>query len=283
MLDTYEIAQVKAIVEGIKDKYRPEFITSGYSTPSWMGDIKQYGLNSTGLTYGDGSDEINTAIEYDLPIIYPIRPLALAGEPVAGGDVIIQASDATVEEWIASAEQVVESVVNNPLLNQRVCMWYLLPEELRWWKQEEKELGISLYDAIKDADPEKRPIINYQPKHSDFLRLVSSSEWTDILCQGVYPYLNGGDIAEYIGRVSKDLQDASEATGKPHIPVLEMYQDSSPLSVDSYVRLLVKGTDNPSRCGIFVFSMAERSGFTQHQDYLDAYSKYLKQELETFS
>jgi hypothetical protein len=67
-----------------------------------------------------------------------------------------------------------------------VCWWYVKPEELRYWMGNELTYLRVVTDAIREADPLKRPIMMYEPNHRNASALVKTCKYQDIVGKGTY-------------------------------------------------------------------------------------------------
>jgi hypothetical protein len=81
----------------------------------------------------------------------------------------------------------VEKVVNR----QSICWWYLRPEELRWWRKNEMGYMKAASEAIRAADPLKRPIWMYEPNARGAESLQKTGRYQDIIGKGFYVNLAG--------------------------------------------------------------------------------------------
>lgn len=67
-----------------------------------------------------------------------------------------------------------------------ICWWYLGPEEIRYWYRNEMEYLRVASEAIRAADPLKRPIWMYEPNFRTAVSLMKTGRHLDIIGKGVY-------------------------------------------------------------------------------------------------
>jgi hypothetical protein len=67
-----------------------------------------------------------------------------------------------------------------------IAWWYLAPEELRYWRKNEITYLEVAADAIRQADPLKRPIWMYDPGHRDATGLAHTVKHLDLCGKGMY-------------------------------------------------------------------------------------------------
>jgi hypothetical protein len=67
-----------------------------------------------------------------------------------------------------------------------ICWWYLGPEEIRYWYRNEMDYLRVASEAIRAADPLKRPIWMYEPNFRTAASLVKTGHHQDIIGKGVY-------------------------------------------------------------------------------------------------
>lgn len=72
-----------------------------------------------------------------------------------------------------------------------ICWWYLTPEELRHWRKNEMTYLEAATEAIRAADPLKRPVWMYEPNHRDAASLQLTGRHLDIIGKGFYTNLAG--------------------------------------------------------------------------------------------
>lgn len=88
----------------------------------------------------------------------------------------------------AVAEQV-EEVAH--LGADKICWWYIKPEEMRMWRKEEQDYLRIACETIRARDPLKRPIWMYDPNHRTADLLVQTGRHLDIIGKGAYVNSNG--------------------------------------------------------------------------------------------
>jgi hypothetical protein len=160
---------------------------------------------------------------------------------------------------------------------KNICLWYISPEELRWWRENEYLYLQKAYNAIKKADPEKRPVWMYEPGHRNAKSLAKMAPYQDIIGKGCYTNYSGMEKNRIWVKwtVEQEIEAIKQTGGSKKIPILvpEMFKDpkEDKTKVKNYARHdvylgLVSGAK-----GIVIFSLSKRRGFSMHQKYIDAY------------
>ncbi len=156
--------------------------------------------------------------------------------------------------------------------------WYLTKEELRHWRPLELEYLRVASEAIRSADPKKRPVWMYEPGHRTRAALEKTFPYQQIAGKGLYVNYSSRKDERIWVRWTLDQQAQAIAAANPEaIPyaVPEMFrevaEEEKPMIAtwvrhDSYASLLsgVKG--------IVIFSLAKRKGFRSWEAYYNAYA-----------
>ncbi|MGI9455181.1 MAG: hypothetical protein ACR2NU_01385, partial [Aeoliella sp.] len=106
-----------------------------------------------------------------------------------------------------------------------ICWWYLRPEELRFWHENEMEYLQAATEAVREADPMKRPIWMYEPNHRNVTSLVKTGAYQDIIGKGCYTNLTGHQNQRVWVRWSMEQQTQAIAIledkdGRKRIPLV---------------------------------------------------------------
>ena len=266
-----------------KDKLYPQgqiFPFSGYSSPS--GDkMKQMGFTATGPTYGNSQAKLaaSTAkaglkniwqlhVKYDDIVIDGKKNLAKA----AGKKGI---------DWVKMGKCVEDSVKEVlAKYDSTIGWWALGVEEVRWWNKNEMKYIEVAYNAIKKADPKKRPMWIYMPGHYGAGGMRKYMPFMDMLGQGYYP--NFGDRAGYRYWCENVQATVKGFTpDRPMIAVTEMFRDPKTDEdynlIGAFVRHDVWMALIHKFKGIVVFSFGNRRNFDSYGEYLYQYSVVAKE------
>lgn len=81
----------------------------------------------------------------------------------------------------------VKSLVDDPL----VCWWYVVPEEIRFWRKNEMDYFKTVTETIRSLDPRGRPVWMYEPNHRNQESLEKTGIYQDIIGKGCYVNLAG--------------------------------------------------------------------------------------------
>jgi hypothetical protein len=106
-----------------------------------------------------------------------------------------------------------------------ICWWYLTPEEIRHWRKNEMEYLEAATEAIRAADPLKRPVWMYEPNHRDAASLRLTGRHLDIIGKGFYTNLAGYRDHRIWVRWSMDQQTQAigalqQLDGRQRIPLV---------------------------------------------------------------
>jgi hypothetical protein len=260
-----------------KDKLYPAgqvFLLSGYSPhPRSFEQIKQSGFTALGPVYG-GRDDILLAQCKAMKIfcIYAVRAKSKDG---------LLINKKTFKDrkrkfdWSAVRASIAKAV-NKVKSEKTVCMWYIYPEELRWWRKNELRYLKEAYKTIRKTDPEKRPVWQYSPGHYTSGSLKKLALYQDVIGKASYTNYSGMEKQRIWVKwsIEQELETIKKYNNKSQIPILvpELYQDpASPEKVRDYVRHdiylgLISGAK-----GIIIYSLFRRRNLTKYQDYLDSY------------
>jgi hypothetical protein len=81
----------------------------------------------------------------------------------------------------------VRSLADDPL----VCWWYVVPEEIRFWRKNEMDYLKTVTTTIRSLDPHGRPVWMYEPNHRNHENLEKTGIYQDIIGKGCYVNLAG--------------------------------------------------------------------------------------------
>ena len=211
------------------DKLYPKgqlFPFSGYSPASVKG-FKNLGFTAAGPTYGKGKDKLalkaqsegiasiwQLAAVYDGVTLNSKEQLAKAAKAAGKNGIDWQKMDACVQKAVKDAIRTG---------NNNIGWWALAVEEVRWWNKNELKYLEVAYNAVKKADPEKRPMFVYMPGHYGSEGMRKYMPYMDMLAQGYYP--NFGDRAGYRYWCENVQRTIKGFPGRFMVAVTEMYRD----------------------------------------------------------
>jgi len=238
-----------------------------------------YGLNLSrdkpeGLTligpYGrDGN--VSAAREHGLKCTYTIALRMKFHEK--------QPLELTPEQIRRRIREQVEAVAAHP----EIAWWYLAPEELRYWRENEIAYLETAAEAIRQADPLKRPVWMYDPGHRDAAGLAHTVEHLDICGKGMYTNYSGQ--RENRVWVRWTIEQEIKAIGQANpsaipIAVPEMFQQPPeellPM-IPKWVRHDVYLSLMTGAKGIVVFSGWRRPKFPAFDRYYEAYAECIRE------
>ncbi|MCB1132931.1 MAG: hypothetical protein KDN05_17540, partial [Verrucomicrobiae bacterium] len=145
--------------------------------------------------------------------------------------------DLSVEE----IKKRIAAQVQEVAADESICWWYLTPEELRHWRENEMEYLQAATEAIRAADPMGRPIWMYEPNHRDAASLAKTGRFLDIIGKGFYTNLAGyRDNRIWVRWSIEQETDAIESmgnggSGKVPIVMPELCADPEDPSLDHLI------------------------------------------------
>lgn len=186
-----------------------------------------FGFSVAGPSYGADQDASLVKAEaagLSFPYTISLKMNFRAEEPETPLDL----SEEEIKKRITSQ---VKRVSNK----KSICWWYLGPEELRWWRKNEMAYLKAASEAIRAADPLKRPIWMYEPNHRNAESLQNTGQFQDIIGKGFYVNLAGNQDQRIWIRWSMEQQTKAIAAlaleegenGRQRIPLVlpELCQD----------------------------------------------------------
>lgn len=185
----------------------------------------------------------------------------------------------TPEEIKAEISRQVKEVVDNDLIK----VWYITPEELRYWRKDEVAYLVAAAEAVRESDPKGRPIFFYDPGHRNAEAMTWVANEMDYLAKGAYTnYAKMKEQRIYSRWSVEEEIEAFKLAGKEDgvaLLVPEMFEeppaaehDLIPTWVrhDVYLGLVSGGK------GVLVFSARMRANFPSHETYLQSYFDVLE-------
>lgn len=227
------------------------------------------GFNTYGPLYGHPQDFLEQARKNGLFAIYHVgiemNFLERNGEP----------------KRILSQQEIKEEIarqVSAVADNETIAWWYLSPEELRYWHDDEMAYLEAATEAIRENDPLKRPIWMYEPNHRNVEALMKTNQYLDIVGKGVYVNHSKQKHNRIWGRWSMEQEVAAvDGLGGNRVPILvpEMFVDPEPGErelISRWVRHdIYLGMVNGAK-GVMIFSLFKRANFSTFPEYYLAYS-----------
>lgn len=231
-------------------------------------DLSQ-GFSVAGPVYGKQDGYVQGCIDRHQPVVVQVDAGARfndkgakpAYDPAQG----IAAAKAVVARWAPHDE---------------VLWWTVQPEELRPWRKNEMAYLAQIAQAIREADPKKRPIFIYNPNNRDAGSLSTIAKHVDILGKGAYVNSWGAKNARAWVRWSMD-QETAAAKGADHpvTPILmpELCADPAP-GEDALIEPWVRHDVYLGMCsgakGVLIWSLFPRGGVKRTwQKWYDAYAR----------
>jgi hypothetical protein len=167
--------------------------------------------------------------------------------------------------------------------NLEIAWWYLGPEELRFWRQNELTYLEVAAETIRRTDPLKRPVWMYDPGHRDAEALAHTVKHLDICGKGMYTNYSGqGDNRVWVRWTIEQEIGAIQEANPSAIPIAvpEMFQDPPEELLPMIPRWVRHDVYLSLICGakgIMVFSGFRRSKFDTFDRYHQAYATCARQ------
>ena len=198
------------------------FPFTGFS-PASVAATAKAGFSMAGPVYSDGQMRKLKAGSELLPIVWPLR--AVDGRTTLTRK-LLDNPNLDLEPYVESIEKQVRKSASNP----NIAWWYLMPEELRPWRKLDMEFLHRAVAAIRNNDPERRPVWMYLPNHYNAEQLRPFAAELDIIGKGMYPSQFDKERERVWCRWSMESEtEAIRQAGSRSIPiaVVEMFRGIS--------------------------------------------------------
>lgn len=227
------------------------------------------GFTWAGPVYRNHEEFLETCTKVGLPCVYPVGvSLDFHGKK---GDAVTSIDPRAIREEI---QRQVREVMENRL----IVVWYLTPEELRFWKPLEMEYLEVAYKAIRDTDPYKRPVWMYEPGHRTAGALARLLPFQDISGKGMYVnYSSRMDERIWVRwsmeQQAKAIQQANRKAMSIAVPEMFRQPPADRLEdIELWVRHDTYSSLIHGAKGIVIFSFGRRSNFSSRERYYEAWA-----------
>ena len=178
-----------------------------------------------------------------------------------------------VEKLRKSVIEIVKRESANPEI-----AWWNIGEEMRCWCKQDMLCLKTISEAIKETDPQKRPMYMYEPGHRDAKSLSKTAPFQNIIGKGMYVNYSGKKDSRVFCRwtIEQEIEGIKLSGNKDAIPIMvpEMFQQPSESDlpmIESWVRHDVYSALIAGAKGVAVFSASKRENFKAREQYLKAY------------
>ncbi len=239
-------------------------------------EIIRGGVTMIGPQYELNDSSLETARKNGVKMIYTIKPVI--DGVVVDRNWLHKLTEEKKQLDTAKVKAAVASIVKSVADRPEIAWWDITPEELRYWVPNEAEYLKTVYEAIKENDPLKRPAFMYEPGQRTAEALAKMLPWQDLSAKGMYLNYSGKKNQRVWARFSTEHEvGAIRKANRPEVVPLalpEMFQqpEAGELKlIRDWVRhdvycALVNGAK-----GVVVFSASRRPNFAAREDYLRAY------------
>jgi hypothetical protein len=225
------------------------------------------GFNLLGPQYGLNQTVLQDAKAYGLRAIYTV-----------GADVDFlkeKGLPRSIDELAADVTAQVSKVAQD----RTIAWWYLAQEELRTWRRDEMLYLERITEAIRKADPLRRPILMYDANHRSSAEMALTGRHLDFAAKGSYVNYSGNiDRRAWLAASIQQEVEAARLAPRKLSPLLipEMFQNAPPgrrgqiarWVRHDVVRGLIEGAS-----GLLIFSFARRDKFEDYEAYFFAYTR----------
>ena len=181
--------------------------------------------------------------------------------------------------------QQIETQVRALAGHKEIVWWAVAPEELKPWREEEMKYLSIVCQAIRDSDPQRRPIYHYNPNHRNADTLLPIARQVDVLAKGCYVNHVGRkrDRAWVRWGVEQEIEALGKAGRANAIPLVmpELCADPEPAEdkeIRSWVRHDVYLGLSSGAKGVLIWSLFKRKGVSRTwQLWYDAYAECAKE------
>lgn len=241
-------------------RFYPEEVYQQY-----LKEFKDAGFTVLGPSYELDGRLLQDAKDHDMKLLYTV-----------GIDMKFHSKE-PVKMTDEEIKKVIGEQVSAVADNDEIIMWYLIPEEIRYWYKNEMAYLKAATEAIRENDPQGRPIWFYEPCHRPAAAMVKTSGDVDVIGKGMYTNGVGKTHERVWNRWSMQQEtEAEELLGRDMLVLSlpEMYiqpADEDLKWIDTWVKndvftSLVDGAE-----GIVVFSARRRPNFEAFAQYYKAY------------
>jgi hypothetical protein len=245
-------------------------------------EIIDAGVTMIGPQYELNSSIVADAAKYKVKGVYTIIPV-IDGKEVSK-EYLKELKTKKQALDITKLRQSVTDIVSKAASSKDIAWWDITPEELRPWDQQEVLLLKNATEAIKQADPEKRPVFMYFPGHYTGKVMGQLAVYLDIVGKGMYTnYSSMKNTRSWCRWTMEQEIEAIKLSGnKTAIPiaVTEMFQQPPAAEIkliDSWVRHDVYSALVAGAKGVLIFSASKRKDFSARKEYLNAYFKVCRE------
>ncbi|WIM13739.1 MAG: hypothetical protein OJF58_004708 [Enhydrobacter sp.] len=223
------------------------------------------GFNLLGPQYGLNATVLQDAKAYGLRAIYTV-----------GADVDFlkeKGLPKSIDELAADVMAQVSKVSSD----RTIAWWYLAQEELRTWRRDEMLYLERTTEAIRKADPLRRPILMYDAGHRSSAEMALTGLYLDFAAKGSYVNYSGHvDRRAWLAASIQQEVEAARKAPRKLTPLLipEMFQNAPGGRSDQIGRWVrhdvVRGLIEGAK-GLLIFSFARRANFEDYEAYFFAY------------
>jgi hypothetical protein len=245
------------------------FPCAAYSTGA--DDLLRYrasGFNLLGPQYGDH----NTTILLEAKV-YGLRAIYTVGADV---DFLKEKGlPKPIDELAADVATQVRRVASDPT----IAWWYLAQEELRTWRRDEMLYLERATEAIRKADPLRRPILMYDANHRSSAEIALTGQYLDFAAKGSYVNYSGNvDRRAWLAASIQQEAEAAQLAPRKPTPLLisEMFQNAPAgrqREIGRWVRHDVVRGLVEGASGLVIFSFWRRPNFQDYETYFSAYTR----------
>ena len=247
-----------------------------------MKQIIEAGVTMIGPQYELNDQVVADAKKYKVKAIYTVAP-EIDGQKIDLKYLNNLAKENKALDTDKLRKSVME-IVKREAGNPEIAWWSITPDELRYWRKDDMLYLKTCTEAIKEADPMKRPIYLYEPGHRDADALAKTAVFLNICSKGMYTNYFGKKNARVYCRWSIEQEvEAIKLSGvKASIPIVlpEMFQEPAenelPM-IETWVRHDMYSALIAGAKGVLVFSASRRPNFPAREQYLKAYLKICRE------
>jgi hypothetical protein len=260
---------------GGSEKKRGELLPEGEMLADQK-EIIDAGVTMIGPQYELNSRIVADASKYKVKGVYTIIPVIDGREVTKEYLKELNAKKEPLD--MAKLRESVSNIVSKVAGSKEIAWWDITPEELRPWVQQEVLLLKTATEAIKQADPEKRPVFMYYPGHYNGKAMGKLAVYLDIIGKGMYTNYSSMKNTRSWCRwtIEQEIEAIKLSENKNAIPVAvtEMFQQPPATEVkliDSWIRHDVYSSLIAGAKGVLIFSASKRPGFAARKEYLSSY------------
>ncbi|MDO9542917.1 MAG: hypothetical protein Q7J98_11440 [Kiritimatiellia bacterium] len=234
------------------------------------------GVTMIGPQYELNDQVVSDAKKYKVKAVYSIEA-QIDGQNANTHTYLEKLEKEGKELDVEKLRKSVIEIVKRESVNPEIA-WWSIGEEMRYWRKQDLLCLKTVSEAVKETDPQKRPVYMYEPGHRDAKELSKTVPFQNVSGKGMYVNYSGKKDSRVFCRwtIEQEIEGIKLSGNKDAIPIAvpEMFEqpaESDLPMVEAWVRHDVYSSLIAGAKGVAVFSASKRPNFKAREQYLKAY------------